>query len=347
MKVVALDVHGEWSQLTAVEEQTGEVLLELKVRTEAEELRRVVGGLPGPKTVVFEEGSLSGMVHDALKDVAERVISCDPTRNALVARAEHSDDRLDARRLITLHRAAALHPVYVPPEPYRTLRSLLQQDHRLARAITGVKNCLKALCRRQGIPCRGVKVYQAAGRKKVLQEASSAALRWQLESLYRQLDFLRVERVGAHRLLARQVRGMPIVGRLQGIPGVGPITARTLVAWIVDPQRFQKRSQLSAYGGLGLSQGFTNWQMVARARASKRGQREVKRVLFLAAHAAVQGENALSRRYQARLAAGWPARKAMRDLARRILFTACALWRKETEYQDGRVSVPLRKEASG
>ena len=338
MKIVSLDVHKESSQMAVVSEQ-GELLLEMKVATQGQELRRVVGGIPGPKRVVFEEGPLSGMIRDALEGVADEIISSDPSRNALIARAEDSNDESDARHLATLTLAKAIHGVYVAPEPYRTLRSLLVHDEGLARAITGTKARIKALCRRQGIRCRGVGVYRRAGRTEVLRQLPGA-LRWPMESLYRQLDQVRVERVGAHRVLGRLTRGMQIVRRLDGIPGVGSVTARTLVAWIADPGRFRSRSAVNAYGGLGLGQGVTNWQVVSRARASRRGQRKLKRVLFIAAEAARKGQNALARRYEARRQAGWEEPKAKRDLARTILYVACGMWRNGQEYNDELVRVP-------
>ena len=72
MGIVTLDVHAQLCQLVAVTEHRaaqgsstgvtrrgGEVIIELQVETRPEELRRVVGGIPGPKRVVFEEGPLS------------------------------------------------------------------------------------------------------------------------------------------------------------------------------------------------------------------------------------------------------------------------------------------------
>ena len=81
MKTEALDVHTGRSQMAVMSEE-GEILIELQVATEPDELRRVVSGVAGPKRVIFEEGPLSGMIHDALKDVADQVLSCDPTQNA-------------------------------------------------------------------------------------------------------------------------------------------------------------------------------------------------------------------------------------------------------------------------
>lgn len=342
MKTVALDVHSESSQMTVVS-PAGEILLEMKLATQPEDLRRVIAGIDGPKRVVFEEGPMSGMIQDALAGVAEEIISCDPTRNALVARSEDKSDERDALRLAMLWRAQAIHPVYVPPEPYRTLRSLVRYDHALGKGITGVKNRIKALCRRLGIRCRGVRVYSDAGRKEALEQIPDAALRWQAKSLYRQLATLRTERLRARGVLLRQSRKFPEIERLKSIPGVGPVIARTIVAWVVDPHRFKSRSALSSYGGLGLGQGWTNWHPINRAHASKRGQRELKRVLFIAARGALLGENSLTRRYQARIRSGWEDRKAIRDVARCILMIARAVWITGRAYDDVMVNVPEMK----
>ena len=338
MKTVSLDVHAEASQVVVASE-TGEVQFETKAKTEREALRTIVAGVPGPKQVVFEEGPLSGALHDWLSDLCEEIVSCDPAHNALIARAEDANDERDARRLATLAELRAVRRVYVPGEPYRTLRSLLVADHRVQRSIAAVKNRISGLCRRHGAGSRKA-VYWSKGRAKALSAMPNGAVTWQLESLYRQLDLLRRERVAAHRVVSEWTRTLGVIRRLQTIPGIGPITARTLVAWIADPYRFGNRHALSAYGGLGLGQGCTNWKPVGRARASKRGNREVKRVLFLAAKAAAQSNSALGRRYAARLEAGWERDKAARDLARTILVTAWTLWKKGIDYDDRRIAVP-------
>ncbi len=339
MKTVTLDAHTEWSQM-AVISAGGEILIELQVETTPEELRRVVSGIPGPKRVILENGPLSAMIHDALEGLAEQVVSCDPTKNALVSRSDSSNDRLDARRLGILDRAGATHEVYVPPEPYRTLRSLVHYDYMMAVAVTRTKNQLKALCRRYGVRYRGTEVYRKAGRKDFLKNMPNAHVRWQMRSLYRQLDGFRLERIGAWRMISKHTKKMPIVKTLKGVPGLGPRTAPALVAWIAGPRRFKSESGLSSYAGLGLKNDWTAGKPAKRARASKRGNRGLKRALFLSARGALKGTSALRRRYDARIAAGWEDRKAIRDIARTILFVACAIWKSGKEYDDGKVGVP-------
>lgn len=154
MKTISLDVHAEVSQAAVITED-GEVVLETRVATKAEALQRLVGSVSGSKRVVFEEGPMSGMIKDALEGLADEIISADPTRNALIGRSEDSTDEKDARRLALLARAGALHEVYVPSEPYRSLRSLVGYDYSLSQATVAIKNRIKGLCRRQGVVARG------------------------------------------------------------------------------------------------------------------------------------------------------------------------------------------------
>jgi transposase len=268
------------------------------------------------------------------------VVSCDPTKNALISRSDSSNDRLDARRLGVLDRARAIHEVYVPPEPYRTLRSLVHYDHMMARATARTKNQIKALCRRHGVPCRGTGVYRKASRKGFLAKMPNAHVRRQMQSLYRQLDGFRRERIGARRMIARHTRKIPVVKTLRLVPGLGPKTTPAFVAWVADPTRFKSESGLASYAGLGLKNDWTAGKPAKRARASKRGNRELKHALFLSARGVTKGKSALRRRYDARIAAGWEDRKAIRDVARTILFVACAVWRSGREYDDGKVGVP-------
>jgi transposase len=277
---------------------------------------------------------------DALSGQVEEITSCDPTRNRLIATAVDSNDQRDARRLGTLARSGALHPVFVPEEPYRTLRSVVVHEQRLTRLSTESMLKVKALCRRHLVDCRGRRVYAKTARSEVLAQMPSAGARSLMASYFRVMDLARIERIGIQRDIRAIVKPIRPFKRIQTVPGVGRIVAWTFLAWLVDPGRFRTRGALKAYVGLGLKENISNWKATGRAHASRRCQRAVKRVLFLAARAAVRGKNALAKRYQARRAAGWPDRKAIRDVAATLLFAVCHVWQTGEEYSDGRVSVP-------
>jgi transposase len=345
MMTIALDVHTGKTQMV-VANALGDIIQEKIIATTRADLRREIGAIQGVKEVIFENGTQSALVYDALQDVADVVVSCDPTQNALIARAEDSCDLRDARRLITLRRAGALKPVYVPAEPHRSLRSLVSYELKLTMLIVEQKNRIKALCRSQGVSCRGQSVYAVDHRLETIEKVTTPAARIHLRSLYRLLDFASSERCEMRREMEILAKSLPIIKRLQSIPGIGPMTARVLYAWIVDPTRFRTRSALNAYAGLGVRQDISNWSINGRAHASRRGQRQVKRALFLAARvAACRGRNAFARRYKARCDAGWEDRKAIRDVARTMLFVVRTLWIHGDEYDDDRVSVPNTKRA--
>lgn len=168
-----------------------------------------------------------------------------------------------------------------------------------------------------------------------------------LQSLYRMLDAQQAEGLAVRGQLRKMTRDWPVFRRLCEIPGLGPVLAHTLWAWMVDPCRFHSRRALSAYAGLGLKQNVTNWSPTHRARASQRGQRQVQRALLLAARAILRCDHSsLAQRDRARREKGWIDSKAIRDLARTRLFVIVHVWKTGESYDDARITVPAVRRAS-
>jgi transposase len=252
-----------------------------------------------------------------------------------------TNDKNDARKLGTLARARALHPVYVPPEPFRNLRMFLCYEQRLTRQITREKLRLKALIRKCGIPCKGTKVYNSGGRVSFFEKLPDEAKKAYFASLCRNLDFIRKERLDMRKRIREIVKKFKIFNQLQTIPGFGYMTAQTFIGWIVEPNRFKTRAQVISYAGLGLKNNESNGIKIIHPRASVRGQRALKRVLFLAAWSVVgKGKTKLSKRYERRIESGWKKGKAIRDLARQLLLIGMHVRRTGEEYYDAKVSLP-------
>lgn len=340
MTTITLDVHAGRTQFLA-SQADGTIVSESIVATDPEALRRATCAIPGPKRVVFENGPLAAMVIDALQDEVEEIVACDPTRNALIACAEDSNDERDARRLAVLARANALTAVYVPSPFYRSLRSLTRLQLSNTRRRAQIMTQVKAFCLRQGVSYPGKQVFAKRRRDDVLARFADPASRFQMKSLLRLFDAVHTECVAVKAQLRRMTRTLPIVARLMTVAGIGELTASNLVAWVVQPNRFKSFKALAAYAGLSIGQNHSNWRPTQQARASKRGQRMLKRVLFLAARAALRGKsNAFARRYRARVDAGWEDRKAIRDVVRTMLQVVYRIWISGEDYDDARVSIP-------
>lgn len=120
--------------------------------------------------------------------------------------------------------------------------------------------------------------------KKMVQASEDipAEVRIALEPLVQQIASLSASIRAADLAIARAAQDDPVARRLMSIPGVGPLTASALVAFVNDPASFKGPRSLSAFLGL-----------VPRERSSggkrhlghitKRGNRYLRRLLVICA----------------------------------------------------------------
>jgi len=104
-----------------------------------------------------------------------------------------------------------------------------------------VKCQIKARLRRQGIITRGEAVYKGEGRREALERVESVPVRTVIEHEFALLDHLvssKAKRYGA----SSRPPGSSGHQAPQGGPGVGPVLAARFVAYVGDPNRFNKRT---------------------------------------------------------------------------------------------------------
>ena len=106
-------------------------------------------------------------------------------------------------------------------------------------------------------------------------------------------------RLCAHGAAARAPRRRPRGGPAQTIPGVGFLTAATLVAELGDPRRFCRAAQVSAYFGL-VPRVRASADVAHYGRITRAGSPHARRALVEAAHVAVRLPGPLRDRYLAR-----------------------------------------------
>ena len=126
---------------------------------------------------------------------------------------------------------------------------------------------------------------------------------------------------------------------LLSIPGVGPITALTLVA-LFRKYANSNRSQIAALAGFDPIQIRSGTSVHGKSRISKRGNREVRRRLYEATLSAARynpGVRAIYRRLKER---GKPEKVARTAAARKLLSIAYAIYKSGESFRD-----PNQKEA--
>jgi len=249
-KYIGLDVH-QATTVAAVRDGQGKLVMECIVETKAATLLEFLHGLRGELHVTLEEGSWAAWLHDVLEPHVQRLVICDPRKNALL-RQGNQNDKIDARKLAELLRVGMLSPVYHGDNGLRTLRESARSYLTLTEDVTRVMNRIKAVYRSRGIACTGQKVYSAPHRGAWLVQLREPGLRRRAERLYQQLDQLQPLRLAARREMLQESRRQPANRWLKEIPYVGSIRAALLIAFMQTPHRFRSKRQLWAYAGLAV-----------------------------------------------------------------------------------------------
>jgi transposase len=109
-KYIGLDVH-QATIVVAVTDCTGKLVMESILETEAATILQFFAGLRGNLSVTFEEGTWSAWLYDLLNPHVERLVVCNPRKNALL-KDGNKNDGIDARKLAELLRGNQLKPVY-------------------------------------------------------------------------------------------------------------------------------------------------------------------------------------------------------------------------------------------
>ncbi len=327
-KYIGLDVH-QATISVAVMDATGKVVMESILETKATTILELVAGLRGTLWVTFEEGTWSVWLYDLLNPHVDKLVVCNPRKNALLKDGNKSD-RIDARKLAELLRGNQLKPVYHGETGVRMLRELSRSYLTIVKDLSRVMNRLKAVYRSWAIPCAGRDVYYSRHRAQWLAKIREAGVRRRAERLYEQLDMLQHLRQQARRELLAEGRKHAVTARLRQIPYLGPIRSVLAVALMQTPHRFRTKRQLWAYSGLALEthtsadyryvegQLRRSKKVVAIRGLNKDHNHDLKGLFKAAATMASVRPGPFQDFYQAALAKGIKPTMARLTLARKI-----------------------------
>ena len=95
---IAMDTHS-YSTEVCVKTRANTPGKTWRVNTTIPALREAIASVPRPRHLTFEEGPLASWLYRNLKADADRLVVCDPRKNALVAKGGDKDDAIDAGKL--------------------------------------------------------------------------------------------------------------------------------------------------------------------------------------------------------------------------------------------------------
>jgi transposase len=272
------------------------------------QLKAFFRGLPGPARVAVES---TNRYHEA---VVEAALACGHTvylvdpfrlsryRDAVGVRAK--TDVTDAQLLVRYIASEARHlvPYSPPPEVVRRLRELLRARAKLTKTQVTIQQSLADIGE---LKSTGVKLQQQ-------YREAIALIDGKLKGCLRDAGYA-----------AEAIR-------CRGIPGIGPLNATALVA-VFHRGPFRNADAFIAFLGLDVRVRESG-RYRGRRKLTKRGDPELRRLLFNAARAAARtlAWNAYYERLRAR---GLSTTAACVALARKIARVAFALLRDQSEYR--------------
>lgn len=350
IKHVGLDVH-QATTVACVREDSGRVIAETVLPTEAAAVREFFRGMRGTIQVAFEEGTQAQWLSDLLTPVVTRVVVCD--RRGERRQGNHGD-RVDAAELADRLRRGDLRPVYHGSQERATLQELTRAYTNLVEDGTRVMQRLKALFRARGIRAPGKRIYHPTGREPWLARLPDRGVRFRAAALYRELDVVRELRPQAKAAMVAEARRDPAWPVLGSLPFFGPVRVALLLATMKTPWRFRTKRHLWAYAGFAVvtkSSAEYGWEAgrpVRRRRApltrglNRNHNRVLKNVFKGAASAAKARPGPLQDWYRARLAGGMAEELATVTLARKVAAIALRIWKKGERYDPAQLTQQAR-----
>jgi transposase len=245
---IGLDL-GDRTSWYCVLDETGQVQLEQRVRTNAQALQEVFGTMPRSR-VALEIGTHSPWISRLLSELGHEVIVANARKVRLIGENRKKDDRLDAQ---TLARLARIDPQLLYPVKHRGAQAqadlmMIRARASLVRARTGLVNAARGLAKSYGERLRGCNVRNMDPEKA---EGLSPELQRALEPLLAAIEELS-ERICEYndRIEALAQASYPQVELLKQIKGVGTLIALTFLLTLEDPHRFGKSRDVGCYLGL-------------------------------------------------------------------------------------------------
>jgi len=296
---VALDIHKKYCVIGGVDRE-GRVVLHA-VRVEHADLEGwLKKNLRASDHVVFESTTNAWHVYDLLEPLVERVVVANPAKVKQIANARVKTDVRDTFILARLLAANLVPDVWVPPAHVREMRQLLSQRRQLVETHTQIVNRMHSVAHRHHLQHERGKRFNEKNtvwqRDKRLSKVEQFQLKLEMEN--RGYIEKQISRIGKE--VAKMSHKNPWaqdMTYLMQLPGVGVITAMTILAAIGEVKRFESAKKLASYSGLtgGVDQSGTH---LVQKGVTKEGRRELRWAIVEVAQRAVKSDPRWTHKFQ-------------------------------------------------
>ena len=284
-RFIGLDIHKAYMLAAGVDRDQNEILSPQRATWEQFDawMKRT---LKPQDEVVIEMTTNTWDVYDALLPHVHSVCVVHPPSVKAVVNPQVMNDKIAARTLTKLLAAHLLVSIWVPPVEVRQLRSLVAEYHKMAELGAQAKQRLHAVLHRHRVfPEEGLDIFHPDSVPwwdlLHLSLAEKACMHTDLATL----AFAQAQKKILEEELGKWAAQDERVPLLIQLPGVGLLTAVTLLSAIGDIRRFPDEDHLVGYAGLGASV-HDSGQTRTTGHITKHGRRDLRRAIVISANLA-------------------------------------------------------------
>jgi transposase len=328
---LGIDLHLKRTYVVLMD-ATGEVMDERRIPNE-EMTSYLEQHVPQETYAVLEATRNWPFMYDLLGEYVERVELAHPKEVKAIANAAVKTDRIDASVLAHLARLNYLPTAYAAPKEFRDLRLYTRHRSWLIRHRTQAKNRLQAVLASYNLVSPVSDLFGVKGRK-ILEEMKAelrpAAQRVIADNLILidQLDVQIMELEQEIPLTEEQTHSIQL---LMSMPGVGKVTALTILAEIGHISRFKSSKALCNWAGLTPRVRQSD-AIVRHGKISKQGSAYLRSAMGQAAMVASRFSPRWYRVHE-QLAKRCGNRCARVAVARRLLTVIYYMLKRDQPYQ--------------
>jgi transposase len=283
MTTAGLDLGDKYSYLCLIDQQSGEVIEEGRLRTSPEAFRRRFASERPPMRIAIEAGTHSPWASRVLEECGHEVLVANARKLRLIYANKRKTDEIDAENLARLARVdpKLLYPLKHRGEDSQAHMALIRSRQALVSSRTQLVNHVRGAVKSFG---HRLPKCPARSFHKRASEHIPEALRPALEPILEQIGSLTEHiRNYERQLEAISKEHYPETDLLRQVEGIGPLTALTFVLTVEDPYRFERSRSVGAYLGL-VPATDRSGERDPQRRISKEGDEMLRKLLVGSAH---------------------------------------------------------------
>lgn len=338
---IGIDVDKKSFAFTAKDQN--DMVKSRKIPSNPEQLYNHIRGVYADKKVIcaYESGPTGFGLYDYLNARKMPCVITSPFSIPKPASQRVKTNRIDSRDIAQNLKSGELKPIRVPEGPWRELRHLVSIRSNYSFDGKRAKQRIRALLLLENLYPQ-LQNPDARWSNRHIQELRkincTPCVRQRLDLLLDDLEYIRSKTLSAHLVLKSFCDSQPDIkkylGHLQSIPGIGFITAVTLLGKMGNPTYLRSLKELGAFCGLVPKERSTG-DRVNKSGITHMGSQELRQLLIESAWRVARMDTCLRQFYErikSRHHPSFGSKKAVVALARKLTLIIYRVLKSQRDY---------------